>query len=120
MSGEFDLLGVTSMEEAVRRVKRQFDADPGMTIHATATFLAEAELANTDPEAVARLRATLAAKHGDGNVFDFDQLLATFWVGGFCKPYLVARRKEDSRTGTLRYTDKPEPRLYYDFVPHAG
>jgi hypothetical protein len=119
MSGEFDLLGMTSPEEAIRRVMRQIQDNPEAAWQFTDEVIDDAARANTDPEAVGRLRAELDAKHGAADVFDTGQLRKTFEIAGFCMPYFVVRRKADRQLGTLIYTKEPQPRFYYRFVPYA-
>jgi hypothetical protein len=119
MSGEFDLLGQTSPMEAIRKATQLVIDDPVMAATAIATFIGEAKLANTDAEAAGRLRAELDAKHGAANVFDTDQLLAQFTPLGFALPYLVARREDDFKLGTLLYTKEGQPRFYHSFVPYV-
>ena len=57
-------------------------------------------------------RTRLEAQYG--RVWDADQLSADFEVLGFIAPYLVVRRKSDSRKGSLEF--QHHPRFYFNFV----
>jgi hypothetical protein len=57
-------------------------------------------------------RARLEAQYG--RVWDCDQLSADFEVLGFMAPYVVVRRKSDTRKGSLEF--QHHPRFYFNFV----
>lgn len=59
-------------------------------------------------------RQQLEQKHGVGNVWNTDELKATFDVVGFCAPFCVVKRKADGVMGTVEF--QHNPRLYYSFV----
>ena len=56
-------------------------------------------------------RATLETQHG--RVWDTDEVRAEFEVIGFAAPFVMVRRLEDGRRGTLMFTHSP--RFYFSF-----
>lgn len=54
-------------------------------------------------------REYLEANHGQ--VWDTSELQVDFEVLGFMVPFVVVRRRSDSRKGSLCF--QPSPRLYY-------
>lgn len=61
-------------------------------------------------------REELEAKYG--KVWDTDQLTTDFDVLQFAAPCVVARRKADSKLGSLFF--QHSPRFYFSFKPHDG
>lgn len=64
---------------------------------------------NSDPGS----RPALEAKYGQ--VWDTTQLSQDFEVVGFMAPFVVVRRKNDSKKGTLMF--QHHPRFYFSFEP---
>lgn len=57
-------------------------------------------------------RIDLANRYGE--VWDTDQLRASFDVLGFSAPFVVVSRKSDGKRGSLEFTHSP--RFYFNFV----
>lgn len=68
-------------------------------------------VAEMPEELVARIQ------HGE-RVWDTDELRAEFDVQGFMAPFVMVRRKEDGREGTLMFCHAP--RYYFDWRPADG
>ena len=49
-----------------------------------------------------------------GQAWDTEQLSQEFEVLGFMAPYVVVRRKQDGRKGSLEFQHLP--RLYFNFI----
>ena len=60
-------------------------------------------------------RAALEERHGQGNVFDSDELREQFVVESFAAPFVVAVRKSDGVKGSLMF--QHSPRFYWCFQP---
>ena len=63
----------------------------------------------TDDKAIERKRLELIY----GKVWDTAEVSAEFEVLGFMAPFVVVRRKEDNKKGTLMF--QHEPRFYFEF-----
>lgn len=63
-------------------------------------------------------REELEAEHGEGNVFDTQELARSFIVLGYEAPLVIVRRKHDDAVGSLRVQDAP--RLYFGFTVASG
>jgi len=61
-------------------------------------------------------RSTLEGRHGQ--VWDASQLAEDFEVVGFAAPFVVVRRKADSKVGSLLF--QHHPRLYFGFKEDHG
>jgi hypothetical protein len=56
-------------------------------------------------------RTELERRHGQ--VWDADELRTDFEVLGFAAPFVVVRRRQDGRLGSLEF--QHEPRLYFNW-----
>lgn len=69
------------------------------------------EVINADPSG----REGLEALHGQ--VWDTEQLTKAFEVRGFMAPFVVVKRREDGKVGSLEF--QHHPRFYYGWTPDS-
>ena len=60
-------------------------------------------------------RQQLETTYGAGNVWNTDELTATFEVRSFLAPFCFVTRKSDGQKGALMF--QHSPRFYFDFKP---
>lgn len=61
-----------------------------------------------------RTREELNTVFGPDNVWDTDELSASFFVLGFRAPFAIVQRMSDGKHGTVMF--QHHPRFYFDFV----
>jgi len=88
-------------------MKTQSDETEEIRRHRLANINSAVQSQDTDRE-----RQRLEAQYGQ--VWDMAQLSVDFDVLGFIAPYVVVRRKSDSRKGSLEF--QHHARFYFNFV----
>ena len=61
-------------------------------------------------------REALEVQHGQ--VWNTEELSQEFEVVGFMAPFVVVRRRNDGKKGSLEFLHNP--RFYFNFSPHDG